>query len=278
MLSGSGWIFDQAAPGLLQGLLRLAAHQAVLAVAFWLASLRAPRHPTPWAKVAAAYVAIFAIPPVLFAGAAGAVSSLDEILVYLLVPVAVVIVVAQRSTTFGADENPIPLITPALTGLAGAALLLEFDMPATLVGKFWLAATVLSAVLAAVAAVRLRELLKGVPILLAAAIVCAATSLTAIAFCRVGWTGIPAWDRTAALAEGVRCLALEAPILLLTIWLLREMQPIRFSARLLLIPVVTIVEGLLFMRPPLTWTAGLGLLLMLGGAVGLLWADSNEML
>jgi drug/metabolite transporter (DMT)-like permease len=270
LLSGSAWIFDQAAPGLLPGLPSLAVHDGFLAVAFWVASLRQPRPPAPWAKLAAAAVAIFAVPQVLLAGAGGSVSSLDEVLVFLLVPVVVVVVVAQRSSSFGVDENPLRLMAPALAGLGGAALLLEFDAPATLAGKVWLAAMVVNAILAAIAAVQLHQWLRGVPVVRAAAIACAATSFTAAAFCRIEWTGLPAWDVQAAGAEALRCVVLEAPIVLLTVWLLRQIAPIRFASRLLIVPLVTIVEGFFFMRPALSWTSGLGLILMLAGAVGLL--------
>ncbi len=270
LVSGSVWIFDQGAPGLLQGLTRLAVHDGLLGIGFWLASLGQPRRPAPWLKLAAGAGAIFAIPQVLFAAAGGGVSSLDEVLVFLLVPAVIVLVVAQRKSTFGADENPLRLLFPALAGLGGAALLLECDWPATLPGKLWLTAMVVSAILAAIAAVEMHAWLKGVSVLRAAAIACAATSLTAAVFCRVDWTGLPAWDTHLAAAEGVRCVVLEAPILLLTVWLLRQMSPTSFASRLLFVPLVTIVEGFFFIRPALSWTSGLGLMLMLAGAVGLL--------
>jgi drug/metabolite transporter (DMT)-like permease len=270
LLAGSGWVYDQATPSLLQGLTRFAVHDGLLGLAFWLASLRHPRQPVPWVKLAAGAAAIFAIPQVLFAAAGGKVSSLDEVLVFLLVPVVVVLIVAQRTSTFGAGDNPLRLLAPALAGLGGAALLLEFDAPATLPGKLWLAAMVVSAIVAAFAAVQMHGWLRGVPVLRAAAIACAATSFIAAAFCLVDWTGLPGFDAHLAEAEMLRCVVFEAPVLLLTIWLLRRMSPIRFSSRLLLIPLVTIVEGFFFMRPALSWTAGLGLILMLAGAVGLL--------
>ena len=278
LLSGSAWIVDQAVPGLLQGLLRLAMHDALLALTFWLASLRRPHQPAPWGKLAASAIAVFSIPQLLFAGAGGAVSSLDEVLVFLLIPAVVVFVVAQRTSVFGPDQNPLRLLAPALAGLGGAALLLEFDTPMTLPGRVWLAAMIASAIVAAVAAVKMHTWLKGVPVLRAAAIACAATSLVAAAFCRVGSTGVPTWNFSLAAVEALCCAVLEAPILLLTVWLFREMSPIRFSARLLFIPLVTIVEGFILMRPALNWTSGLGVALMLGGALGLLRADSNEVL
>jgi hypothetical protein len=65
---------------------------------------------------------------------------------------------------------------------------------------------------------------------------------------------------------------------LLTVWLLREMPPVRFSARWLLVVLVMIVESYALERPALTWTAALGVALVAGGALGLLRADSQEIL
>ena len=276
LLAGSGWAVEQSEPGILGGLLRIAVHNGLLALAFGLAS-RGEKVQVEWEKIAAGAVAMFVLPEILFAAAAWHVSGPTGVLVFLLVPVVVIFTVAQRAAGFGAERNPLEMMVPALVALGGAALLIPFTMQGTAIGRLWIAALVGSAVVAGVAAVWMHEWLAGVSLLRGAAIVCAASCVAAAAFCEVGLQAVQ-WNAGAAATELARCALLDAPILLLTIWLLREMKPVSFSARLLCIPLVTIVESIAVMRPTLTWTIVAGVLLLAGGAAALLRVDSKEVL
>jgi drug/metabolite transporter (DMT)-like permease len=278
VLSGSGWALDEVAPGLLRGLVRMAVHDGLLAIAFGAFSFRdrgrVKRGAKFWVALALTAVAMFAVPQILFAAAGGHVAGTTVLLVFMLVPAVVVFGVAQQGAAFGGRESPLRFLAPALAGLLGAVLMLPFDWPPSSVGRGWLVAIVLSAVLAGLAAVRLYRLLDGVGVLRGAAVMFGASSLAAVAFCWVDWSGNPGWSGRIAMGEVVRLVVAEAPILLLTVWLLREMQPIRFSARVLMIPLVMIVEGYVIERPPVDWTTGLGVVLLAGGAAGLLRAES----
>ncbi len=273
VLSGSGWALDEVAPGLLRGLARMAVHDGALALAFGVMSMR-QRGAKKWLGLALAAVAIFAVPQILFAAAGGHVSGTTVLLIFLLVPAVVVFVVAQQAAGFGNGESVLRFLVPALAGLLGAFLMLPFDWPPSTAGRLWLVAIAASAVLAGFAAVRLYRLLQGVGVLRGAAFMFGASSLAAATFCWVDWSGNPGWNGVIALGEAVRLAAVEAPILLLTVWLFREMKPVRFSARVLMVPVVMIVEGYVVMRPSVGWTTALGVVLLAGGAVGLLRADS----
>jgi len=278
LLAGSGWAFDEAVPGLLHGLFRIAVHDGVLAVAFGVVSLRdrggIARGWKFWVELAVAGGAMFAVPQILFGAAGGHVSGGTELLVFLLVPAVVVFVVSQEADGFGRDESALRYLAPALAGVLGAVLMLPFDWPPSAVGRLWLGAIVLSAGFAGFAAVRLHRLLQGVGVWRGAAVGFGASSLAAGTFSWVDWSGNPGWNAGAAMWEVVRLVVVEAPILLLTVWLLREMTPIRFSARVLIIPLVMVVEGYWLERPAVDWTTGLGVVLLAGGAVGLLRADS----
>ncbi len=280
VLAGSGWALDEVIPGLLHGLVRVAVHDGLLAVVFGLVGLRekAKRDWSLWAKLALGAIAIFALPQILFAAAGGHVAGTTELLIFLLVPAVVVFVVAQQADGRGVSDNPLRPLAPALTGLGGAVLMLPFDWPHSGVGQVWVVMIVLSAVLAGYAAVWLHGLLNGVELWSAAAVMFGASSLSAGAFCWVDLGGTPVWVGNAAVLEVVRLFVVEGPILLLTVWLLRDMAPIRFSARALGVPLVMIVEGYLFEHPVVGWTTGLGFLLMAGGAWGLLRADSGKVL
>ena len=221
---------------------------------------------------------MFGLPEVLFAAAGGHVASMTELLVFLLVPVVVIFAVAQRSTGFGVEQNPLRMMVPALAGLGGAAFLIPFTRPATTAGFVWLAAMIGGAVLAGVAAVQLHESLRDVDVVRAGAVIFGAAGLLMAAFCWLDWTGAPMWDARALAGEALRGLTIEAAILLLTVWLLRQMAPVRFSARFLLLPLVTIVESYLVLRPATMWTTWVGIALLAAGAAGLLRDDSQEML
>jgi len=280
VLAGSGWALDEVMPGLLHGLVRVAVHDGLLAVVFGLVGLRAKakQDSTLWGKLALGAIAIFALPQILFATAGGHVAGTTELLIFLLVPAVVVFVVAQQADGRGVSENPLRPLAPALAGLGGAVLMLPFDWPHSGVGQVWVVAIVASAVLAGYAAVWLHGLLRGVELWTAAAVMFGASSLAAGVFCWVDLGGTFVWVGNVSVWEVVRLFVVEGPILLLTVWLLREMPPIRFSARALGVPLVMIVEGYLFEHPVVGWTTSLGFVLLAGGAWGLLRADSGKVL
>jgi hypothetical protein len=281
LLGGSAWVFDEAFPAMLSGLFRLAVHNLALAAVFGVMSLpgKADSRGTSWWNVAAAAIAMIAVPEILASVASGSVSQLTEVLVYMLVPVVVVVSMAQKAAGFGAVDNPLRMIVPALAGLGGAALVIPASWPPTFTGRAFLVAMSASAVLAGLAAVWLYELLAQADVLRASAVVAGSSGAVAGAFCWIGWIGIVDANAAGAGVEALRCLLFEGPIILLTVWLLREMRPVAFSARCLLIPLVTIIESYLLMRPAINWTTVAGVILLAVGGFALLAAkDSQEML
>jgi hypothetical protein len=63
---------------------------------------------------------------------------------------------------------------------------------------------------------------------------------------------------------------------LLIVWLLREMQPVRFAARYLVIPLLTVLESYILMRPEWTLRMGCGTVLLAAGAGALLLSTAGE--
>jgi drug/metabolite transporter (DMT)-like permease len=63
---------------------------------------------------------------------------------------------------------------------------------------------------------------------------------------------------------------------LLIVWLLREMRPVRFAARYLVIPLLTVLEGYVLMRPELTVRMVFGAGLLAAGAGMLLFLKASE--
>jgi prepilin signal peptidase PulO-like enzyme (type II secretory pathway) len=63
----------------------------------------------------------------------------------------------------------------------------------------------------------------------------------------------------------------------LIVWLLREMPPVRFAARYLVIPLVTVLESFVLMRPEWTVRMVFGTFLLAAGAGALLfWKVAEE--
>ncbi len=277
VLSGSGWILDERWTSPLTGLARSAVHEVVLALIFGVVA-GMPRK--RWSggrqlwQVALWGAVLVALPQVVIAGAGGRVSSFTAVLVFTLVPAIVVILEAQEGR-FGNSESSLTKLGPAIAGVAGAALILPFGLPESVAGRVWLAGLVASAVLAGVAATRLHGLVRKGAELGDATVICA----TCAVICGLGAAASQLPVRSAGLRdwwiELAVCLVVDGPVILLLVWLVREVHPVAFAARYLLIPAITVVEGFVLLRPPWSWTQGLGLALLFGGSALLVRQPEN---
>jgi hypothetical protein len=181
------------------------------------------------------------------------------VVVLAVVPAMVVLVVAQSS-----GDGVRRLLGPALAGLGGILLIVPVDVPGSVMGSASLAVLVASAVGIAIASVRIHRLLLGFGVAQAVAIFCGANALVLSGwgvFEGVGW-GLSGWGWVAVLAQGVGVVLLVA--------LLRGMSPVRFGARYLVVPLLTVVEGYVLLRPELTLRMGFGALLLAESAAFLL--------
>jgi len=280
LVAGSAWLYDLFAPGVLTGLPRTALHNGVvafacLAWAIWhRESTLAPR---VWVKLAAGGVFLFGLPEIVLAGASPHVTQSTEVLVFMLVPVVVVFWVGQQSASFGEDGGSLRGLVPALSGLGGAALILPFSLPSSWMGRLWLAALVVSAIAAGVAAVAMHRLLAKISLARAGSVVFGVSSLLTASFAAIDWRGLPAFSSSGLACEVLRLLLIDGPILLLGLRLLREMRPVAFSSRLLLVPAVTLIEGIVAERPNVGWYGWLGLALTVGSGWFLLrWSTEDS--
>jgi drug/metabolite transporter (DMT)-like permease len=277
ILSGSTWMIDQSFPQVLSGPVRVAVQDGVLALIFAIATrvqgVQVWLSPKQWLELALAGAGLLAVPSIVSAGASGVVSDFDGILCYTLVPAIVVFLAGQSSLGFGGEESPLRLLVPALAGVGGAALILPSNIPYTLAGKVWLVALIASAAISAYAAIRLHRVLAGASLLQQCAILCAAASVLAAIFYHVDYAPIDSVTGSALTVEALRTLFLDGPLLLLFVYLLREMPPIGISTRMLLIPLITIVESYAIERPSVAWTTYAGVVLMGASAFILLRAE-----
>jgi hypothetical protein len=183
--------------------------------------------------------------------------------------------VGHQSAGFGAAGGSLRGLVPALAGLGGAALVLPFELPGSLVGRCWLAALVMSAVVAGIAAVQMYIWAQGISVARLGTIIFGTGCLITVAFCWLGWSGTPTLTWSGLSFEALRLAAVDGPILLLTLWLLPRMRPIGLASRLLLVPAVIVLEGIIAERPDVGWYGWLGLALTLGAGILLAREDAT---
>jgi drug/metabolite transporter (DMT)-like permease len=63
---------------------------------------------------------------------------------------------------------------------------------------------------------------------------------------------------------------------LLLLWLVRTLSPVRFAARFLIIPLLTVLEAYVLLRPQLTLRIGGGAALLVVGAAMLVLANPDR--
>ncbi len=266
VIAGSLWIFAPYASAW-PTLLRLSLHDAVVAIIFGAVALRTKaRFPKiVWHQLAFWGAILFAAPAVVVAGAGGSVGSLTVTMLFALIPVVTTVGIAQRQQA-RRDEEAMQGLLPALLGVAGLALLLPFAWPFTWFGVAWLSILTGCMLAAAMAGLRLHDLLRSLPLLWPATIAAAASAVLAM----VGWAGFQPgpvdWRARSFALEVAWSVVIDAPLTLLLMSVLRRISPVGTSARYLLVPLVTILGGLATLRPTTGWTTWLGLALVSGSA------------
>jgi hypothetical protein len=138
-----------------------------------------------------------------------------------------------------------------------------------------LALVCVAVVIAGLANVWLYRLLNGVRLVDAIAVAGLANAMFLLACSGVGgdfvwrWSGVASMLSLSSLMDGVEVALL--------VWLLREMSPVRFASRYLAIPLITILESYVLIRPEFTVRMGFGTaLLAMGVGVMLFWKAGEE--
>jgi drug/metabolite transporter (DMT)-like permease len=254
VLSGSTWMLAAVFAFDWPPLLRLGFHDAVVCLLLSAAGL-ALRKPARWralVSVAGWGAVLLAGPELLSAGAGGRVGATTQVTVLGITPVLTVLLRSQ------AEEGTMRRLMPAVLAVGGLALVIPVAWPTSLAGADWLAGMLAGGLCLAYAGIRLYWLLQEVPLLWAAAAASAGAALA-------GGMGallsgeFASWSRRRVLSEAGWGVAVDTPLLLLMIWLLRRMEPVGFSSRFVLVPVVTILSAIMVTRPEVGWTGWLGL-------------------
>jgi drug/metabolite transporter (DMT)-like permease len=288
-LGASAWLVDGAWPSLLPTAVRQLLHDLIIAIVLgcvgWKKLFDCNLCGLPWIKLALASVLLLGVPATLAQLALGGVSEVTVAALFALAPVAVVILVSNSD--FGGTARPgsIQLLVPALIGLAGTLFLLPVSAPGSWREARLEGVVVLAVLVAAVASVWMHRLLRGFAIIEAAVICCSAnavffaavfvaSSVTAGSGVSAFWGG-PWTARTLAI-EAATAVFFDLPQVILLLWLLREITPARFSARYLVVPLLTVIEGYLLLRPEVSLLSILGAALLIFGVWRLMTASQRE--
>ncbi|MBB5315697.1 hypothetical protein [Tunturibacter empetritectus] len=221
-------------------------------------------------RVAAAGVGFFGIPMVVGEWARVGVPEISRSALFAMVPVVVVMVVAAGDEERGVRR----FLVPALVGLGGLLLLLPLEFSGSLRGRLMQGAVCLAVVGVGLSSVWLYRLLRGMALAEALAVVCLSNALFLLVCSAVREEFVWRWSGLASVVS-LSSLVDVAEVVLL-VWLLREMMPVRFAARYLVIPLLTLLESYALMRPELTVRVVSGVVLLAAGAGMLLALKMGE--
>jgi hypothetical protein len=225
-------------------------------------------------RLAAAAVGFFGIPMVVVEYARGSVPAISRSALFALVPVVVVLAVASGEAAEREERGARLFLMPALAGLGGLLLLLPLSFSSSARGWMMLAVVCSAVVLVGLSSVWLYRLLRGLAFANSIAVVGVANAVFLL-----GWSAFHeefVWrgDGLASVVS-ISSLADVTEVLLIT-WLLREMCPVRFAARYLVIPLLTVLESFVVMRPEWTVRMGVGTALLAAGGGMLLFLKAGE--
>jgi hypothetical protein len=221
-------------------------------------------------RVAAAGVGFFGMPMVVGEWARVAVPEITRSALFAMVPVVVVMVVAAGDEERGVRR----FLVPALVGLGGLLLLLPLQFSGSVRGRLMQAAVCVAVALVGLSSVWLYRLLPGWTLAEALAVVCLSNAVFLLACSVVRGELVWQWSELASVVSLSSLVDLVEVVLL--VWLLREMMPVRFASRYLVIPLLTLLEGYGLMRPGLTVRVISGVVLLAVGAGMLLFFQVGE--
>jgi drug/metabolite transporter (DMT)-like permease len=221
-------------------------------------------------EVAAMSILLFGMPAVLGEWARNEISDISRAALFALVPFVVVVVAAARESEPGVRRFSVP----ALIGFGGVLLLLPFSFPASPRAQIFFAVLLVGVALVGFASERIYRLLQGFGTLEALAVVSFANAIFLLACYIMNLPSAERWIGVSSLLS-IHSLYNLAELLLL-VWLLREMSPVRLAVRYLIVPLFIVLEGFAFLHPPLTVRMGAGVILLVAGVAYLVLSKSGD--
>jgi drug/metabolite transporter (DMT)-like permease len=277
LLSSSAWVAEPFGASTLPSLERQSLVYFVVGLAALLFSSRSSLLRTkqqPWAAASLASLGFFAIPTLAIEFASGAVPEITRSALFAMVPIVVVVVLTAVEAGGPAEHNARRSLAPALVGLGGLLLLLPLSFTNSPRGNARIAVICTAVIMAGIASVWLYRLLPQFELSVAVAVVCLANAVLLL-IC--AWaSGATVWDRSSLMSLLSWSSLVDVIEVLLLLWLLRRMPPVHFASRYLFIPLLTVLEAYVLLRPELTLKIGAGAILLAAGAGSLLLQHPAE--
>jgi hypothetical protein len=279
VLSGSGWVLVQAWPSEMAWPFGACLHFGLIAlVGLAVASLQ-----RDWSGllllrgvlVGVAGIGLVALPAAVLQFAAGKVPEATSLAVFCAVPLMTVLAAGALGAGDGEASQLRGLMVPSVAGLGGALLLSPPESPGSLRQWLFLGLVMGCCVVVALAGVWMHRLMQSVGVAAAVAVIgLGSASALGLYGAAVGW---PVLEWKVVAEEMLRCVVFDLPVVWLTVWLAREMNAARLSARFLLVPLVTVAEGYAVECGPLELKTLLAAgLLCAGGVMLLVWDEPEE--
>ena len=226
-------------------------------------------------RIAVVSPGFFGVPLVVAEYAGSSVPAITRSALFALAPVVVVIVVAAGDMSAGEERGARRLLVPALIGAGGLLLLLPLEISGSLRGRLMVGLVGATVVLVGVTSVWLYRLLReirwvegvaGIGLMNGLFLLVCSACLERMVW---RWTDLRSIESISLLVDGIEVL--------LIVWLLRGMTPVRFSSRYLVIPLLTVLESFVVERPEVTVRIVCGTILLAAGAGALLfWKAKDE--
>jgi drug/metabolite transporter (DMT)-like permease len=270
LLSSSAWIAEPFAASTLPSLQRQALLYLIIGLAalpFSIRKLSAGIRQQSWPRLALASLGFFGIPAAAIEFASGTVPEITRSALFALVPIVVVVALTAIEAGEPAERTARRSLAPALVALGGLLLLLPLSFSNSARSNARIAVICAAVIVVGIASVWLYRLLQQFKLSDAVAVAC----LVNAAFLLIcAWVNRAVWDRSSLLSLLSWSSLVDVTEVLLLLWLLRRMPPIQFAARYLLIPLLTVLEGYILLRPELTLRIGAGAILLATGVAMLL--------
>jgi drug/metabolite transporter (DMT)-like permease len=274
LLSSAAWIVAPVGNGtpFFERQIVLHAVVGVGALVLSVRKLRTFGSKLPWVRMVIAGVFFWGVPACLIYWAGSGIPSIVTSATFALLPVVVALVVSSDASTRQKDEGWAAL-SPTLAAFGGVLLLLPAGLPASRRGWLMLGVAFVAVILVAISGVWMHRLMKGAAIAEVVVIVCFANVAFLMICVLAGRDFAGTWSGLDTMLSLSSCFDLVQ--IVVGFWLLREMMPVHFATRYLVVPLLTVVEGYVVLRPDVTARMAVGAALLTGGAAWILFSKAT---
>jgi drug/metabolite transporter (DMT)-like permease len=227
-----------------------------------------------WVRLAVTSLAFFGIPAVAIEFSSSYVGEINRSALFAMVPIVVAVALSAIEAGGPAERGARRSLAPAVAGFGGLLLLLPLSLSNSARGNGMIAIVSTAVILVGVSSIWLYRLLQQFELPDAAAVIC--LSNAALLLLCAGISRAIVWDRSSLLSLDSPSSWVDVIEVLLLLWLLRKMPPVQFASRYLLIPLLTVIEAYVLLRPALTLRIGAGAILLTIGAAMLLLRHPAE--